>query len=307
LRLRQTPNANFAQNFIIDEVIFDFVINLRNLIPAHPMNTKLPSAINVFACILIMSSAAVIPAFAGPLVTNGNLETWNSVSGTPPQGSPTGWAGAGSVIRSAGLVAGSTYSGVIQAGQSGLYTTTLLESIPQFELSFVLAVTDPGSTTSRSFNLQLSQSAGQFLNFRTVRGSSGAGFLTLQVFNVATSGWTNLVENLSASVYAGGATNSFTTLNPYALTLDVNLTGTPSWSLSYGAVGGSTTTLSNMTIFSANPTVGGALTQFGFAGGASASNYGVDNISAISVPEPGTAMLALVGGFIFVAKLRRKM
>jgi len=67
------------------------------------------------------------------------------------------------------------------------------------------------------------------------------------------------------------------------------------------------TTLSNMTIFSANPTVGGALSQFGFNGASSASNYGVDNISAISVPEPGTAMLALVGGFILVAKLRRKI
>lgn len=271
------------------------------------MNTKLPPTITTFACILTLTLAAVIPAFAGPLITNGDLENWNTVSGTPPQGSPTGWLGAGSVIRSAGLVAGSTYSGVIQAGQSGLYTTTLLESTPQFELSFVLAATDPGSVSSRSMQLQLSQSAGVFLNFRTVRGSSGAGFVTLQVFNVATSGWSNLVQNLNASVYAGGATNSFTTLNPYALTLDVNLTGTPSWSLSYGVVGGSVTTLSNMTIFSANPTVGGALTQFGFAGGASASNYGVDNISAIAVPEPGTAMLALLGGFILVAKLRRKM
>lgn len=271
------------------------------------MNTKLPSAMKIPALTLILAFAAVIPAFAGSLITNGNLESWSAVSGTPPQGSPTGWAGAGTVIRSAGLVPGSTYSGVIQSGQSGLYTTTLLESTAQFELSFVLAATDPGSTSSRSFNLQLSQSSGMFLNFRTVRGSSGAGFLTLQVYDIAASGWSNLVQNLNASVYAGGTTNSFTTLNPYAFTLDVNLTGTPSWSLSYGAVGGSVTTLSNMTIFSANPTVGGALTQFGFAGGASASNYGVDNITAISVPEPGTAVLALLGGFLLVAKLRRKM
>jgi len=271
------------------------------------MSTKSPSTINILAFLLTLAFAAVIPAFAGPLITNGNLETWNSVSGTPPQGSPTGWAGAGTVIRSGGLVAGSTYSGVIQAGQSGLYTQTLLESTPQFELSFVLAATDPGSVSSRSFNLQLSQSSGSFLNFRTVRGSSGSGFLTLQVFNVATSSWTNLVQNLSASVYTGGATNTFTTLNPYQLTLDVNLTGTPSWSLSYGLVGGAVTTLSNMTIFSASPTVGGALTQFGFNGGSSVSNYGVDNISAISVPEPGTSLLALVGGLILVAKLRRKI
>lgn len=271
------------------------------------MNKKLPSAIKILAFTLTLAFAAVIPAFAGSLITNGNLEAWGAVSGTPPQGSPTGWAGAGSVIRSTGLVPGSTYSGVIQAGQSGLYASTLLESTAQFELSFVLAATDPGSASSRSFNLQLSQASGTFLNFRTVRGSSGAGFLTLQVYNIATTSWSNVVQNLNASVYTGGATNSFTTLNPYALTLDVSLTGTPSWSLSYGAVGGSVTTLSNMTIFSANPTVGGALTQFGFAGGASASNYGVDNISAISVPEPGVAVLALVGGFLLVAKLRRKM
>ncbi|GAT32218.1 PEP-CTERM protein-sorting domain-containing protein [Terrimicrobium sacchariphilum] len=271
------------------------------------MNTMLPSVTKVLAFTLTLAFAAVIPASAGSLITNGNLEAWGAVSGTPPQGSPTGWAGGGTVIRSAGLVPGSTYSGVIQAGNSGLYTTALLESTAQFELSFVLAATDPGSATSRSFNLQLSQASGMFLNFRTVRGSSGAGFLTLQVYDIAASGWSNLVQNLDASVYTGGSTNSFTTLNPYAFTLDVNLTGTPSWSLSYGAVGGSITTLSNKTIFSANPTVGGALTQFGFAGGASASNYGVDNITAISVPEPGTAVLALVGGFLLVAKLRRKM
>ena len=271
------------------------------------MSTKPPFTINILASILTLTFAAVIPASAGTLITNGNLETWNTVSGTPPQGTPTGWAGAGTVIRSSGIVAGSTYSGVIQATQSGLYTTSLLESTAQFELSFVLAATDPGSTSSRSFNLQLSQSSGTFLNFRTVRGSSGAGFLTLQVYNIATTSWSNLVQNLNASVYTGGTTNSFTTLNPYAFTFDVDLTGTPSWSLSYGAVGGSVTTLSGMTIFSANPTVGGALTQFGFAGGASASNYGVDNISAIAVPEPGTAILALAGGLILVANLRRKI
>jgi len=150
------------------------------------MSTKSPSTIHILAFILTLTLAAVLPAFAGPLITNGNLETWNSVSGTPPQGTPTGWLGANTVIRSTGLVAGSTYSGVIQAGQSGLYTSSLLESTPQFELSFVVAATDPGSVNTRSMQLVLSQSSGVFLNFRTVRGSSGAGFLTLQVFNSAT-------------------------------------------------------------------------------------------------------------------------
>lgn len=241
---------------------------------------------------------------AASLISNGDMELWNSISGTPPQGTPTGWQGGGTVIRSAGLVAGSTYSAVVQAGQSGLYYTPLLASASAFEVSFTLAATDSGA--GRSFNLLLTQTgaAGANINLRAVRGSSGAGSFSIQAST--TSGWQNIVENLSASVYSGSTTNAFTTLNAYQFDLLVDFNGASSYSFSYGLAGSPMTTISNLTYFATAPIAGVSLGSIGFVGSNSASNYGVDNITLTTVPEPSVVALAILGVTIIAGSLLRR-
>lgn len=259
--------------------------------------------LSILAVLIISGASQTLDA--ATLITNGDLELWNGTSGTPPQGTPTGWSGAGSVIRSGGLVSGSTYSGVIQAGQSGLYYNPLQASASNFQIDFVMATTDPGAS-GRSFNLLLAQSSGSVINFRAVEGSSGSGFVTLQAYSTS-FGWVNLVQNLSASVYTGGSTNAFTTLNAYNIQLVVDFGGAPSYSLSYGLVGSSMTTLSNLTYFSATPVVGEALTSIGFSGANSASNYGIDNVIAVSIPEPQTTALVCLSAMVFLVLRKRKI
>lgn len=246
------------------------------------------------------------------IATNGSLENWGTLDGNN-QGTPSNWtiaASATAPTRIAGLVSGSNYAAMIQYGVGNTLAPTLSGGNPkQFELDFVFAATDPGSTSNRSFNLNLTQASGAapMLNLRTIQGSSGAGYLTLQAFS-ASSGWSNLVTNLQAtsltSLTAGASDPG---MHAYNIALSIDLTAS-SYTLSYGLVGDSMTSAGTFTYFQSNN--GNGLASVAFIDNSAATNtaYAVDNVAVFStVPEPNSAALLLLGLMTLVKSNRRKL
>ena len=212
-------------------------------------------------------------------LANGSFESWDTVAGTPPVGKPTFWlVGSPLPVRTAGLVAGSTHAAVLVPGSNSKLHQNASTQPLKFQLSLVFAATDPGSSTTRSFNLNINQNAGISMNLRMVRGST-AGKLTLQSY--AGGVWNTIAADaFDASVYNSG-TGNFTTLNAYALTLSMDYT-IPSYSISYGpASGGGQTTVNNLTSISAvapNQGIKGVTIW----GTGSATPFAIDNINITS-------------------------
>ena len=106
--------------------------------------------------LLAVAGLGAFPLQAQNLFTNGTLEAWGPLTGTPPQGVPTGWS-SGSLMptQTPGLVGGSTYSALVSPGAGSQLFQTLVGNRPSsFQLDFSFAALDPGSASNRSFNLQ---------------------------------------------------------------------------------------------------------------------------------------------------------
>ena len=94
--------------------------------------------------------------------------------------------------------------------------------------------------------------------------------------------------------------------------MDGNYNGTGStYSFSYGAVGSSMTTISGLALFAGTivttGTTANEITNFGFAGNNSASNYGVDNVFlSAAVPESDSTWFAAGACVLVVAWKARK-
>lgn len=247
-------------------------------------------------------------AFA-QILNNGNFETWGTVTGTPPAGTPTGWsigASANAPYQTAGLVSGSTYAAFVRPGTSDELKQVVTGGPTNFKLSFVFAALDPASATNRSFNLVLyegtSASNKSVINLRTVQGSS-AGLLTLQAHNGGS--WVDLATDaFSSSVYSG-VSNIFTTLNAYNFSLSLDMTAsTPTYSISYGLVGSSLTTITKNVFASAVD--GTALYNVDFVGSGSSVGYAIDNVVLDSVPEPSARLLLGLSIVGFASSLLRR-
>lgn len=218
-----------------------------------------------------------------PPLTNGEIEAWGTATGTPPLAAPSSWTVAGTNPRIAPpLFTGSTTSAYLSPGLTQLLP--MLPANPQkFQLSLIVAATDPGSSSNRSFHIILSArntsaTTVPIITLRTVRGTS-AGWLSLQAYS-GTAGWQTIAPNLiQASVYVE-ASNTFSTLHPLALTLNVDWSAA-TYSLSYGAPGASPVTLTNLQWFQTvpNATNGTKLTQINFASHISQTGYAIDEVS----------------------------
>lgn len=232
---------------------------------------------NGFAVDAAAVASKITPPATNTAFVNGDLESWGSLSGVPPTGTPSGWVVTGvAPTQAPGLVTGSTCSALVTPGAANILAQNLAPAISRFTLEYIVAATDPGSDTSRSFHSRLFSGTNALITLRMVRGSV-AGKLSLQAYNGA--GWQTLAADaFDASVYVP-ASNSFSTLNAYTIRLAVDFL-TDNYSLSYGRVGGALTTLPNVNLFQTTPnaTNGETLTQCDFCGMLSASAYAVDNI-----------------------------
>lgn len=244
------------------------------------------------------------------LLTNGGLETWGTLNASN-QGTPASWSTLSSTIaptRVAGLVSGSNYAAMLQYGANntlGPNVSGAAGNPKQFQLDFVFAATDPGSASNRSLNFNMNQSLGASpaLNFRTVQGASGVGFLNIQAFNG--SAWKDVAIDLLATadltVGAGGAG-----MNAYNFSLSVDFAA-GSYSLSYGLVSSSMVNAGTFTYFQSNN--GNGLTSLGFLNNSGATNkaYAIDNVSLLAVPEPGALALLALGLCTLLRVSRRKL
>ena len=250
---------------------------------------------------------AVSSAFGASLISNGNFESWGTVSGTPPTGIPTSWSMTGlsvvNPIRGEGLVDGSTYSAIMQNGQGASTMYQIFsESQSNFTASFVVAAATTPNNNGRSFNTLFNTANGTtYINLRLASVTANAN-LTLQAYNG--SSWVSLsaVAAFLPSVFNSDQTG-FDTLNAYNFSVAVDLASvTPSYSITYGLVGGGTTTLSGLTAFVTTPTSGSVIERLDFTSGNSAGKFAVDNVAVI--PEPGT--VALLGSALFGVMLVRR-
>lgn len=232
-----------------------------------------------------VSTSMVISSLFNEALFNGNLEDWKSISGTPPTGQPTYWAVWDSrPIKVPGLGAGSMASAFVTASTASILVQDLISPTSKATIGFQLAATDPGSPSSRSFHLILysTNSSNAYMSLvvlRTVQGSK-AGKLSLQAFN---GSWQTIAADaFDASVYVASS-NSFTTLKIYNMSIAFDFS-TDSYSVSYGLLDSTMTTLKNVNMFqnAPGPTNGEQLTRLYFSGAYSTSGYAIDNVTVTS-------------------------
>jgi hypothetical protein len=209
-------------------------------------------------------------------------------------------------IQGDGLVAGSTYSAIIQGTTSSGLWQFLSDAPVDASLSMVLASPSLPNASARSLHLQVYQPGSglgtSILNLRMINGTTGT--LTLQAHNGST--WVNLALNAFDVSVFNAEGNGFDTLNAYNLTIDFHLSdATPTYSITYGLVGSSQTTITDLSSFSVTPTTGVALTSVLFNGGSSAANYAVDNVDVSAIPEPSASFM-LIGVLALALVLRRR-
>lgn len=277
----------------------------RPLIDSLTLKIRPPAYMNMKAAFHCASLAVASSLSAQTLILNGSLEQWGALTGTPPSGTPTSWGVASSTskpVQIAGLVAESTYAAYVLNGSNNTLQQNTSAQPLAFQLDFVLAATDPGSASARSFNMTIGQNTvtNPSINLRTVRGSE-AGKLTLQAFNG--SAWTTVAADaFSASVYSAG---SFTTLNAYNVSLAVDY-GTASYSISYGLVGEGSVSVTGLTAFQTAVVLGEGIKNISFLGSSSSSGFAVDNVSVTAIPEPssvaGLAGFSALGVALFAAR-----
>ncbi len=251
-------------------------------------------------CMALESRAAII-------INNGTFESWGTVAGTPPAGVPTDWTQSSTFttnpVRTAGLVNGSNYAALIRP--AGVLNQSFSSALTQMQMDFVLAATDPGSSSNRSFNMAITtnnSSTTNLINLRMIQGST-TGLLSLEAFNG--SGWTSLAADaFQASTY-NSSSNSFSVLNAYNFSLTLSLGTTSSYSITYGLVDGTTTTINNIAAFQTAYTVGGTgATGISLMGSSSSTSFALDNLNV--VPEPGPVALLGMGILLIVSIQSRK-
>lgn len=243
------------------------------------------------------------------LLTNGSFENWEELSGAPERGLPTGWSAAGTTnpVRSAGFD-GTGYSTTLTGNSGLLQTVSAVEPIKAFNLSFDFAASL--QNTGRSLQFDLNQSATSTAHRPVniiIEAGTETGKLSLKAYNG--TGWTTLGANIfDASTY-DSATGEWTTLNAYTLSFDITFgpSGESGYSVSYGVVGSSLTTLATADIFSTAPLDGG-LTQIRFLNTASGAGRPsvIDNVSLAAIPEPSSAALMLGAGILGLVVVRRR-
>jgi len=254
------------------------------------------SSLALVSAAILQTVAFCSSAAGAALIENGSFENWVITSGN--KGVPVDWSknlgsSKADLIRTsniAGSSEGSGYAAVISATSN--LSTAVASNNGKIEIGFVAAATDPGGTSNRSFNVILTQvdspSAGNdgLINIRASTSKTDASMLCLQAYDGVR--WQLIADELLPSVYDADS-NSFTTLNAYSFVLTLDLTAVePSYSLSYGIVGGTMNTISDIRFFWNQPTEGG-ISYLMFNGNTSATPFAVGEVYAI--PE-GNAVAA---------------
>ena len=232
------------------------------------------------------------------LISNGTFETWSS-------GVPSNWStnNSSNLYQNTGL--GSGISAVAQSTGDLRQLTSV--AAKDFSLSFNFTVNKGvPSAFSQSFIISLYQTttittaatAWISLRFETANSST-------QPFSLSAntgSGWQSLTSAIftPSALNAGNAT--FSSVSQYQLNITYN-DASNTYSIGYGAAGGSLTTLSSLAYFR------NATTHDGLQGLQFYSNDGgfaLDNVVVSAIPEPSTYALAASACAMMAVMIRRR-
>ncbi|QYY37458.1 PEP-CTERM sorting domain-containing protein [Ruficoccus sp. ZRK36] len=245
---------------------------------------------------------AATSSLSAQLIENGSFESWTD-------GMPDDWtlASAPEPTQISGLVAGSDSAVLMTTG--GRISQNIVEAPEQAVLSLTFASSAAATSSARAFSIAIGVNGGiPSINLRlfNTTGDSGSQLLSLRAYDGISKQYVTIAENaFTASVYDTEA-GSFTTLNAYNMSINVDyMSETPSYSIAYGAVGGEMTTISNISYFQ-DATISTVNAVYLTDAGAGCY-YAVDNMSLASVPEPESSTFILLGlTLAFMLFLRRR-
>jgi len=234
--------------------------------------------------------ALTLSAPGASLITNGSLDAWDPVTGTPPAGRPLGWYVLPSVTQTAGLTSGSVYSATLPGTGPLVQTTSAQASNFTMSYNFVATAANGGNAGMRLDLLNASEQI--VMAFAFFNDPTG---LRLTAYSSASTSWVTIATGIVPSVY-DSANGVYTTSNVYSFGLTADWANA-TYSLTIGPAGGSQTTYSNLNYYYSTPN-SAALNKIYFrnvSGGASLGTFAVDNVTLDSVPEPGTVALLGLG------------
>lgn len=239
-----------------------------------------------------------LPANA-QLIQNGGFENWTAVSGTPPRGTPDGWGNNGvTPIQAPGLVTGSSYSAELKGG-GVIYQPFAKPYLSSFQVSQVIAVNaNAGWTQPLWITYQESGPDGSFTDrhdWILLRIAGSGSSMNIEARDGASATWISIADNVINTSSYDSTTNTFTTLNAYNIVLTYDAISNK-YSISYGLVGSTLTTVSNLDYF-IQPSNGSKNLVFAsYSGVGDSGTYfaAVDNV-ALAVPETNVAWLLFVG------------
>lgn len=258
--------------------------------------------------ILTLAATLTSPSHAASYLQNGNLESWNGVSGTPPTGTLSSWWNpvGFSPVQSAGLVAGSNYAATIAGSSQLAQTPTTLTNSFSLSLSFAATYATVAGSNNLGMRFDIYNADASAI-IQSIVLTDGAGGLTLTVRDGSTGNWQPIVTGLTASTY-NAAMGTWTTPTVYDLTLTTNW-ATGLSTISLGLNGGTQTNYAANYFYSSASTA--AATTFGrllirdVATTGSAA-FVVDNLAINSVPEPNTLALFFASVLLLGCLSRRR-
>lgn len=232
------------------------------------------------------------------LISNGTFETWSG-------GIPTSWStnNSANLYQNTGL--GSGTSAVVQNATDLRQLTSAAAKDFSVSFNFTINKSDTGAF-SQSLVIALYQTT-DLIN------SGGAWIhLRLQSFNTSTQSYSLAIndgtawQTVTSTVFTPSVLDSgnatYSSVNQYQLTLTFN-DASNTYSIGYGTVGGSVTTLSNLSYFR-NATTHDGLKGLQFY--ANQNGYGLDNVVVTAIPEPSTYALAASACALMGVMIRRR-
>lgn len=228
----------------------------------------------------------VQPLLSQNLIFNGNMQKWGDLRGEPPRGMPAGWGGE-KIVQGPGLSDSETYSAILPGGKVFYQVLSVKDEFPSsFRVRQTISVIDdPGWQQSLIISLQETGAEGGIAgrhDWIRLRFAGAKGFFSIQAHDgSANSPWQTIAENVIRPATYLPSNNSFEAKAGYVVEIQYEAASN-TYSVSYGEVGSSLTTVSDLAYYCEPSNGSHKLAFIAFAGVGDSSQYKAA-VGAISV------------------------